>query len=56
MSSLRRPVAAAAAVLTAAALGATALAVPATAAPAVPPMKIVGGTLDWGCSPVTAPT
>ncbi|MFE9630604.1 HtaA domain-containing protein [Streptomyces sp. NPDC006463] len=48
MSSLRRPVAAAAAVLTAAALGATALALPATAAPAVPPMKIVGGTLDWG--------
>ncbi|MCX4962431.1 HtaA domain-containing protein [Streptomyces virginiae] len=52
MSSIRRPIslAAAAAVLTAAALGATAFALPATAAggPPTEPMKITGGTLDWG--------
>ncbi|MFG2980208.1 HtaA domain-containing protein [Streptomyces sp. NPDC048258] len=46
----RRPIALAAAVLTAAALGATALALPATAAggPPAAPLKITGGTLDWG--------
>ncbi|MEU9378685.1 HtaA domain-containing protein [Streptomyces sp. NPDC048255] len=59
MSSLRRPIALAAAVLTAAALGTTALVLPATAAVApgaapqaggapTAPVKIVGGTLDWG--------
>ncbi|MEU9256090.1 HtaA domain-containing protein, partial [Streptomyces sp. NPDC048270] len=50
MSSHRRPIAVAAAVLTAAALGATALALPASAAggPPTAPVKIVGGTLDWG--------
>ncbi|MFG2338714.1 HtaA domain-containing protein [Streptomyces yangpuensis] len=51
MSSIRRrPVSLAAAVLTAAALGATALALPATAAggPPTGPVKIVGGSLDWG--------
>ncbi|MFD5623055.1 HtaA domain-containing protein [Streptomyces yangpuensis] len=50
MSSIRRPVSLAAAVLTAAALGATALALPATAAggPPAGPVKIVGGSLDWG--------
>ncbi|QES50385.1 hypothetical protein DEJ50_23765 [Streptomyces venezuelae] len=47
--SHRRPIAIAAATLTAAALGATALMLPAVAAerPTVP-IKIVGGTLDWG--------
>ncbi|MFD3543445.1 HtaA domain-containing protein [Streptomyces sp. NPDC058662] len=52
----RRPIALAAAVLTAAALGATALVLPATAAitPAsanagpTAPVKIIGGSLDWG--------
>ncbi|WP_329386231.1 HtaA domain-containing protein [Streptomyces sp. NBC_01351] len=50
MLSHRRPIALAAAVLTAAALGATALALPATAAdgPPAAPVRIVGGTLDWG--------
>ncbi|WP_206731288.1 HtaA domain-containing protein, partial [Streptomyces sp. C] len=60
MSSHRRPIAVAAAVLTAAALGTAALALPATAAdtapapaagaarPAAAPIPIVGGTLDWG--------
>lgn len=50
MSSHRRPIAVAAAVLTAAALGATALVLPASAAagPPTAPVKIVGGTLDWG--------
>ncbi|MFF4419632.1 HtaA domain-containing protein [Streptomyces sp. NPDC001549] len=50
MSSIRRPISLAAAVLTAAALGATAFALPATAAggPPTDPMKITGGTLDWG--------
>ncbi|MGW2271337.1 HtaA domain-containing protein [Streptomyces yangpuensis] len=51
MSSIRRrPVSLAAAVLTAAALGATAFALPATAAggPPTGPVKIVGGSLDWG--------
>ncbi|MFF5781414.1 HtaA domain-containing protein [Streptomyces virginiae] len=50
MSSIRRPISLAAAVLTAAALGATAFALPATAAggPPTEPMKITGGTLDWG--------
>lgn len=50
MSSHRRPIAFAAAVLTAAALGATALVLPASAAdgPPTAPVKIVGGTLDWG--------
>ncbi len=50
MSSHRRPIAVAAAVLTAAALGATALPLPASAAdgPPTAPVKIVGGTLDWG--------
>ncbi|MFD4246620.1 HtaA domain-containing protein [Streptomyces sp. NPDC058525] len=50
MSSHRRPIAAAAAVLTAAALGATAPVLPANAAggPPTAPVKIVGGTLDWG--------
>ncbi|MCP3817551.1 HtaA domain-containing protein [Streptomyces sp. A3M-1-3] len=54
MALTRRPVAFAAAVATATALGATVLALPAlaadpVAAPAVkPPLKIVGGTLDWG--------
>ncbi|MFJ6784243.1 HtaA domain-containing protein [Streptomyces yangpuensis] len=51
MSSFRRrPVSLAAAVLTAAALGATAFALPATAAggPPTGPVKIVGGSLDWG--------
>ncbi|MFD8884667.1 HtaA domain-containing protein [Streptomyces erythrochromogenes] len=50
MSSIRRPISLAAAVLTAAALGATAFALPATAAggPPAGPVKIVGGTLDWG--------
>lgn len=48
--SYRRPITLAAAVLTAAALGTTALALPATAAggPPTAPMKIVGGSLDWG--------
>ncbi|WP_405980918.1 HtaA domain-containing protein [Streptomyces sp. NBC_00158] len=63
MSSHRRPIAAAAAVLTAAALGTAALALPATAADGAPapapapagaaqaaaaPIPVVGGTLDWG--------
>ncbi|MFG2991361.1 HtaA domain-containing protein [Streptomyces sp. NPDC048257] len=50
MSSIRRPISLAAAVLTAAALGATAFALPATAAggPPTEPMKIIGGSLDWG--------
>ncbi|WP_046775097.1 HtaA domain-containing protein [Streptomyces yangpuensis] len=50
MSSIRRRVSLAAAVLTAAALGATAFALPATAAggPPAGPVKIVGGSLDWG--------
>ncbi|WP_030964307.1 HtaA domain-containing protein [Streptomyces sp. NRRL S-378] len=51
MSSIRRrPVSLAAAVLTAAALGTTAFALPATAAggPPTGPVKIVGGSLDWG--------
>ncbi|MGW7333932.1 HtaA domain-containing protein [Streptomyces sp. NPDC054840] len=50
MSSIRRPISLAAAVLTAAALGSTAFALPATAAggPPTEPMKITGGTLDWG--------
>ncbi|THA73317.1 HtaA domain-containing protein [Streptomyces sp. A0592] len=50
MSSIRRPISLAAAVLTAAALGATAFALPAIAAggPPTGPIKIVGGTLDWG--------
>ncbi|MFB7260401.1 HtaA domain-containing protein [Streptomyces nojiriensis] len=50
MSSIRRPISLAAAVLTAAALGATAFALPATAAggPPTDPVKITGGTLDWG--------
>ncbi len=50
MSSIRRPISLAAAVLTAAALGATVHALPATAAggPPTDPMKITGGTLDWG--------
>ncbi|MFD9412830.1 HtaA domain-containing protein [Streptomyces sp. NPDC059989] len=50
MSFHRRPIAFAAAVLTAAALGSTALVLPATAAdgPPTAPMKIVGGSLDWG--------
>ncbi|GGQ11348.1 hypothetical protein GCM10010215_40500 [Streptomyces virginiae] len=50
MSSIRRPISLAAAVLTAAALGATAFALPATAAggPPAGPVKIVGGSLDWG--------
>ncbi|MET9572095.1 HtaA domain-containing protein [Streptomyces virginiae] len=50
MSSIRRPISLAAAVLTAAALGATASALPATAAGGLPagPVKIVGGSLDWG--------
>ncbi|MFF8269245.1 HtaA domain-containing protein [Streptomyces sp. NPDC016562] len=49
MLSHRRPIALAAAVLTAAAIGATALVLPATAAgPPAEPMKIVGGSLDWG--------
>ncbi|MGW2042621.1 HtaA domain-containing protein [Streptomyces virginiae] len=50
MSSIRRPISLAAAVLTAAALGATAFALPATAAggPPTGPVKIVGGSLDWG--------
>ncbi|MGW6942891.1 HtaA domain-containing protein [Streptomyces xanthophaeus] len=59
MSSPRRPIALAAAVLTAAALGTTALVLPATAAGspvAAPqaggaptaPVDVVGGTLDWG--------
>lgn len=50
MSSIRRPNSLAAAVLTAAALGATAFALPATAAggPPTDPVKITGGTLDWG--------
>ncbi|TDU78483.1 HtaA domain-containing protein [Streptomyces sp. KS 21] len=49
-SSHRRPLALAAAVATAAALGSTALVLPATAADGPPagPVKIVGGTLDWG--------
>ncbi|MFG2875989.1 HtaA domain-containing protein [Streptomyces sp. NPDC048337] len=51
MLSHHRPMALAAAVLTAAALGTTVLALPATAAgggaPAGP-LKITGGTLDWG--------
>ncbi|MEV7830806.1 HtaA domain-containing protein [Streptomyces subrutilus] len=59
MSSTRRPIAIAAAILTAAALGTTAFVLPAAAAGApaaaplaggapTAPMKIVGGTLDWG--------
>ncbi|WP_327413671.1 HtaA domain-containing protein [Streptomyces sp. NBC_01233] len=50
MSSIRRPIALAAAVLTAAALGSTAFALPATAAggPPTAPMEIIGGSLDWG--------
>ncbi|MGW7439012.1 HtaA domain-containing protein [Streptomyces sp. NPDC054849] len=50
MSPIRRPISLAAAVLTAAALGATALALPATAAggPPTEPLKITGGSLDWG--------
>ncbi|MEC4575831.1 HtaA domain-containing protein [Streptomyces virginiae] len=50
MSSIRRPISLAAAVLTAAALGGTAFALPATAAggPPAGPVKIVGGSLDWG--------
>ncbi|MGW6783143.1 HtaA domain-containing protein [Streptomyces sp. NPDC054987] len=50
MSSIRRPISLAAAVLTAAALGATAFALPATAAggPPTGPVRIVGGSLDWG--------
>ncbi|MCI4081241.1 HtaA domain-containing protein [Streptomyces sp. MMS21 TC-5] len=50
MSSIRRPISLAAAVLTAAALGATVFALPATAAggPPAGPVKIVGGSLDWG--------
>ncbi|KJY17523.1 MULTISPECIES: HtaA domain-containing protein [unclassified Streptomyces] len=50
MSSIRRPISLAAAVLIAAALGATAFALPATAAggPPTGPVKIVGGSLDWG--------
>ncbi|MFF5443447.1 HtaA domain-containing protein [Streptomyces sp. NPDC012888] len=48
-SSSRRPIAVAAATLTAAALGATALMLPATAAERpTGPVKITGGTLDWG--------
>ncbi|MEV8531226.1 HtaA domain-containing protein [Streptomyces sp. NPDC051211] len=48
-SSHRRPIAVAAATLTAAALGATALMLPATAAERpTGPVKITGGTLDWG--------
>ncbi|WP_328621638.1 HtaA domain-containing protein [Streptomyces sp. NBC_00354] len=49
-SSHRRPLVLAAAVATAAALGATAFVLPATAAdgPPTAPVKIVGGTLDWG--------
>ncbi|WP_030291546.1 HtaA domain-containing protein [Streptomyces katrae] len=49
-SSHRRPLALAAAVATAAALGSTAFVLPATAADGPPtgPVKIVGGTLDWG--------
>ncbi|MEV6951238.1 HtaA domain-containing protein [Streptomyces sp. NPDC051183] len=57
MSSNRRPINLAAAVLTAAALGVTAFAIPATAAgeaapgaapAAAPVMKVIGGTFDWG--------
>ncbi|RSS99968.1 hypothetical protein EF910_33740 [Streptomyces sp. WAC07149] len=58
MSSHPRPVALAAAVLTAAALGATAFTLPAAAEGAAPaagaaraaaaPIPVVGGTLDWG--------
>ncbi|MDX3540820.1 HtaA domain-containing protein, partial [Streptomyces sp. MB09-01] len=50
MSSIRRPISLAAAVLTAAALGSTALALPATAAggPPAAPREIIGGSLDWG--------
>ncbi|MFJ6753896.1 MULTISPECIES: HtaA domain-containing protein [unclassified Streptomyces] len=50
MSSIRRPVSLAAAVLTAAALGSTAFALPATAAggPPTAPVEIIGGSLDWG--------
>ncbi|MFD9523109.1 HtaA domain-containing protein [Streptomyces sp. NPDC059979] len=50
MSPTRRPISLAAAVLTAAALGATAFVLPATAAggPPTTPVKIVGGSLDWG--------
>uniref|UniRef100_A0AAU2JLK4 HtaA domain-containing protein n=1 Tax=Streptomyces sp. NBC_00049 TaxID=2903617 RepID=A0AAU2JLK4_9ACTN len=50
MSSIRRPISIAAAVLTAAALGATAFVLPASAAdgPPTKPVKIVGGSLDWG--------
>ncbi|MCX5378638.1 HtaA domain-containing protein [Streptomyces sp. NBC_00091] len=58
MSSNRRPIAVAAAVLTAAALGATAFTLPAAAEGAAPaaaaaqaaaaPIPVVGGTLDWG--------
>lgn len=50
MSPIRRPISLAAAVLTAAALGATAFVLPATAAggPPTEPLKITGGSLDWG--------
>ncbi|MBT2511007.1 HtaA domain-containing protein [Streptomyces sp. ISL-98] len=50
MAPTPRPTAIAAAVATAAALGATVLALPALAAdgPPTKPMKIVGGSLDWG--------
>ncbi|MGW4509809.1 HtaA domain-containing protein [Streptomyces sp. NPDC004436] len=50
MSTARRPISLAAAVLTAAALGAAAFSLPASAAggPPTGPVKIVGGTLDWG--------
>ncbi|MEV6732681.1 MULTISPECIES: HtaA domain-containing protein [unclassified Streptomyces] len=49
-SSHRRPLVLAAAVAAATALGATAFVLPATAAdgPPTSPVKIVGGTLDWG--------
>ncbi|MFJ7203355.1 HtaA domain-containing protein [Streptomyces sp. NPDC098789] len=58
MSSLRRPIAVAAAVVTAAALGTTAFVLPATAVGSAPaagpaaekaaPIPILGGTLTWG--------
>ncbi|MEV7444655.1 HtaA domain-containing protein [Streptomyces sp. NPDC091204] len=50
MSSIRRPISLAAAVLTAAALGTTALVPPAQAAggPPTQPVEIIGGSLDWG--------
>ncbi|WP_328298345.1 HtaA domain-containing protein [Streptomyces sp. NBC_00435] len=58
MSSTRRPVAIAAAVVTAAAIGATVFVLPATAAGSAPgasapaaasaSIPVVGGTLDWG--------